>query len=160
MKTTITLLSLVFAVSSSAHTLDTILAGHECEKEIVLQPLDAKYDAELAKLLQRLTAAGKFKESVEVDNLIKERRGVVSILSGVGTWIWPDGKKLVLSSDGKATFSAWSGEGTWKEVDSQTVEVTNPEGKPGILKMLPDGKVTYVSGANNKGSFFITKQNQ
>jgi len=158
MKTTVILISLVFAVSSSSQTLDSILADHERDKEVALRPLEAKYDAELAKLLQRLTAAGKFKESVEVDNLIKERLAVAPILSGIGTWIWPDNKKLVLSSDGKATFSAWSGEGTWKELDAQTVEVTNPEGKPGILKMLPDGKGTYASGANNKGSFPVTKQ--
>jgi hypothetical protein len=158
MKILTTLLCIVFTATVSSQTVDSILAEHERQREILLRPLEERYDAELGKLLQKLTAAGKFKESMEVDKLIKERLGVAPTLSGMGTWIWPDNKKLVLSSDGKATFTAWPGEGTWKELDVETVEVTNPEGKPGILKMLPDGKGTYTSGANSKGGVPVTKE--
>ncbi|WAC19026.1 hypothetical protein OVA24_17490 [Luteolibacter sp. SL250] len=158
MKTTVALLSLFFAVSAVSQTLDSVLAEHERQKEIVIRPLEAKYDAELSRLLQKLTTAGKLEESLEVDRLIKNRSGVSSSLSGIVTWVWPDNKKLVLSSDGKATFTAWTGQGTWKELDAQTVEVTNPDGKSGILKMLPEGRGIYASGANNKGSFPVTKQ--
>lgn len=158
MKIFITILSAIYASMAYSQDLDSLLSEHQRQREAVLRPLEAKYDAELAKLLQKLTAAGKFKESVEVDNLIKERLGVGSTVSGVGTWVWPDNKKLVLSSDGKATFSAWTGDGTWKALDDQKVEVINPDGKPGALKMLPDGKGIYTSGANNQGGVSVTKQ--
>jgi dipeptidyl aminopeptidase/acylaminoacyl peptidase len=158
MKFLIFALSSALAGSAYCQAIDFILAEDERQREAVLRPLEEKFDAELDKLLQRLTAAGKFKESVEVDNLIKERRGGGLIHVAVGTWVWEDNRKLVLSSDGKATFSTWSGPGTWRKMDTETAEVINPDGVQGILKIQPDGKGIYTTGMNNRGSFSLTKQ--
>lgn len=140
---------------ASAQTLDSILLRYESEKERILHPLEVKFDAALEKLLQKLTAAEKLDESLEVDQLIKER---LSSLSPSYIWLWPDNKRLLeFSPDGIATFSSWSGTGTWKRVDDKIIEITNPDGNVAQLTILSAESGIYRSGAGRMSTYSLKK---
>jgi hypothetical protein len=112
--------------------------------------LEAKYDAELAKLLLKLTAAGKLEESLEVDRLIKFRaHGRVSVITG--RWAWGTDRVVTIQEDGRFTVSKGEG-GKWNWTNADLGEFTmiwNSGGYVDKLTISSDGN--NITGSNNKG---------
>ncbi|WAC19027.1 hypothetical protein OVA24_17495 [Luteolibacter sp. SL250] len=143
-------LSLVLSVAGRSQTLDSVIADHQRAKEAILRPLEDKYDAELTKLLQKLTAAGKLEESLEVERLLKFRtHGRVSVI--IGRWAWGTDRVVTIQSDGRFTVSKGDG-GKWNWTNADQGEFTmiwDSGGYVDKLTISPDGN--NITGSNNKG---------
>lgn len=133
----------LFAIITTAtgQSLDSVLSEYERQREAVLRPLEEKYDSELAKLLQKLTSAGKLEESMEVDRVVKERTqgGPRDI---VGSWLMADGSGLVLTIEGNgiARVAGWPKNGRWVHVQGRTLEIVTSSGDKATLTINPDLK--------------------
>lgn len=125
----------LFACASFGQTLDSILSSYESERERVLRPLDDKFDMELSKLLQKLTAAGKLDESLKVDQLLKDR-----IYGGpsdiIGEWKFEDdsGFLLIVREDGTARIHrVWPRDAKWVHLEGRKIELKLPNNEVSTL---------------------------
>jgi len=150
MKTVLLCLLQVFSGAGHSQTLHSILSEDRKARETILRPLEEKYDAELAKLLQRLNAAGKLEESLEVDRLLKIRvRGRVSVITG--RWAWGTDRVVTIQADGRFIVNRGDGgKWNWTNVDQgEFTMIWDSGGYVDKLTISPDGN--NITGSNNKG---------